>query len=120
MNYIAERYPAARLGADDSILGRFEFNETMSFLSADFHPAFWPYFVRQRFSTDLSETSLDNVRKATHARIDRVMMHLDRLIGDSEHVHGNRQTVADTYAYVMVRWTSKLPRNWKDYANTTS
>lgn len=117
LNYIADCYPAARLGAGNSLLGRFEFNETMSFLSGDFHPAFWPYFTPQRFTTDLSEASLANVRTASYARIDRVMQHLDRLIGDSAHVHDNRRTVADAYAYVMVRWTSKQPRSWKNYAN---
>lgn len=43
--YIAERYPSARLGSDDDSQGRFEFGETMAFLTGDFHPAFWPFFT---------------------------------------------------------------------------
>lgn len=117
LTYIAERYPAAQLGPDDDSQGRFEFSETMSFLTGDFHPAFWPFFTPQRFTTDKSPQALDNVREATHARIDRVMLHLDQLIGNGPHVYRDRRTVADAYAYVMVRWTAKLPKSWKAYPN---
>jgi glutathione S-transferase len=115
LGYIAERYPEAGLGADDDILGRFEFSETMSFLTGDFHPAFWPFFTAQRFTTDKAPDALDKVRSASHARIDRVMQHLDQMIGDSEHVYRDRRTVADAYAYVMTRWTARLPKTWRDY-----
>ena len=40
LGYIAETYPEARLGADDDPMGRFEFAETMAFLTGDFRPAF--------------------------------------------------------------------------------
>ncbi len=119
LNYIAERYPAAHLGADDDINGRFEFGETLAFLTGDFHPAFWPFFSPQRYTTDHAPQALDNVRTAAHARIERVMQHLDRIIGDSEHLYRNRRTVADSYAYVMIRWTSRLPKTWRDYRNVS-
>ncbi|HRF07240.1 MAG TPA: glutathione S-transferase family protein [Xanthobacteraceae bacterium] len=119
MNYIIERFPAARLGADDDMLGRFEFNETMSFLTGDFHPAFWPFFTPQRFTVNQEKQALDDVRKASHARIDRVMQHLDRLIGDGEYVYRNRRTVADAYAFIMARWTARLPKTWRDYPNVS-
>lgn len=117
LTYIAERHPEARLGPDDGVQGRFEFSETMSFLTGDFHPAFWPYFTPVRFTTDKSSEALDNVRAASELRIDRVMGHLDRLIGDGTHVYRERRTVADAYAYVMARWTAKLARSWKTYPN---
>lgn len=115
--YIVEKYPEANLGADDNILGRFEYAETMSFLTGDFHPAYWPFFGPQRYTVDHSETSLDNVRKASFARIDRVMTYLDGLIGDSEHVYRNRRTVADAYAFIMSRWSVRTPKSWKEYPN---
>lgn len=117
LGYIAERYPDARLGADDGQHATFEFSETLAFLTGDFHPAFWPFFAPERFTQDHSEQSLDYVRTASHARIDRVMAHLDRLIGDGVHVYRDRRTVADAYAYVMTRWTATLPKSWQDYPN---
>lgn len=117
LTYIAERYPAAGLGPDGDALGRFEFSETMSFLTGDFHPAFWPFFTPQRYTIDTAQPALDDVRTASHARIDRVMTHLEQLIGDGSHVYRDRRSVADCYAYVMARWTSKLPKSWKAYPN---
>ncbi|MCH4579985.1 glutathione S-transferase family protein [Achromobacter xylosoxidans] len=113
--YIAELHPHARLGPDDNAPGRFEFGETMAFLTGDFHPAFWPFFTPERFTTDHSQQALDHVRAASHDRIDRVMQHLDRLIGPGSHVYRDRRSAADAYAYVMARWTGKLQKTWKDY-----
>ncbi|WP_295049474.1 glutathione S-transferase N-terminal domain-containing protein [uncultured Paracoccus sp.] len=117
LSYIAETHPDARLGADDDAMGRFEFAETMAFLTGDFHPAFWPLFGPQRFTADHSQQSLDQVKTAAEARVNRVMAHLDGLIGADGHVYRDRRTVADAYAFVMARWSAKVPRTWKDYPN---
>lgn len=117
LGYIAETHPAARLGPDDDAMGRFEFAEAMAFLTGDFHPAFWPLFAPQRFTADHSQQSLDNVKKAAEARVDRVMAYLDRLIGADGHVYRDRRTVADTYGFVMARWSAKVAKTWKDYPN---
>ncbi|MIL09719.1 glutathione S-transferase [Salmonella enterica subsp. enterica] len=89
----------------------------MSFLTGDFHPAFWPFFSPQRYTTDESEAALEAVRQAAYGRIDRVMSHLDGLIGESGHVYRNRRTVADAYAFIMARWTVRTPKSWKAYPN---
>lgn len=117
LTHIAESHPAARLGPDAEVMGRFEFAETMSFLTGDFHPAFWPLFAPQRFTADHSQQSLDQVKKAAEGRINRVMQYLDSLIGADGHVYRDRRTVADAYAFVMARWSAKVPKTWKDYPN---
>lgn len=117
LSYIADRYPDAELGPKKDIESRSKFNETMFFLTGDFHPAFWPFFFAQRYTTDSSKAALDQVREASYARIDRAMHHLDGLIGESEYVYDDRRTVADAYAFVMARWTSKMPKTWQDYPN---
>ncbi|WEF24142.1 glutathione S-transferase N-terminal domain-containing protein [Paracoccus sp. S3-43] len=117
LGYIAETHPAARLGPDGDTMGRFEFAEAMSFLTGDFHPAFWPLFAPQRFTADHSQPSLDHVKKAAEARVDRVMAYLDDLIGAGGHLYRDRRTVADAYAFVMARWSAKVAKTWKDYPN---
>ena len=104
-------------GADADDRARFRFHETMSFLTGDFHPAFWPWFVPQRYTTDPSDAAKEAARAAAVPRIDRVMTYLDGLIGDTDHVFENRRTVADAYAYVMARWTVRLDKSWRDYPN---
>lgn len=114
---IADRHPAANLGADAGREAVFLFRETLSFLSSDMHPAFWPFFAPQRYTTSTDPTALDAVREASHARVDVAMTHLDSLIGSSNHVYHDRRSVADALAFVMARWTARFPKAWKDYPN---
>jgi glutathione S-transferase len=117
LQYIADRYSDRDLGDDSGLEARFEFNEVMSFLTGDFHPAFWPYFTPQRFTIKEDAESLDAARAAANARVDRVLAHLDGLIGDGGHVYRAKRTVADAYAFVMARWSENFPKTWRDYGN---
>src|SRR6516165_7591204 len=101
LHYIVERFSEKDLGADQGLEARFEFNETMSFLTGDFHPAFWPYFVPERFTTEVGDGALSAVRTAAQPRVERVLEHLDRLVGDTGHVYRGKRSVADAYAFVM-------------------
>ena len=107
LQYIADSHPAARLGAEDGLEAQFEFNETMAFLTGDFHPAY--------YTTDKSPSAHNAVREAAYARIDRVMAFLDNLIGERGHVYRGKRSVADAYAYVMARWSVKTPKPYSAY-----
>ena len=115
LQYIADSHPAARLGAADGLEAQFEFNETMAFLTGDFHPAYWPMFSPQRYTTDKTPAAHNAVREAAYARIDRVMTFLDGLIGERGHVYRGKRSVADAYAYVMARWSVKTPKPYSAY-----
>jgi glutathione S-transferase len=117
LQYIADLRSDRDLGADPGLEARFEFNETMSFLTGDFHPAFWPFFSPQRFTTKEDAESLASVREAANPRVDRVLTHLDGLIGHSGHVYRGKRTVADAYAFAMARWSENFRKTWRDYAN---
>jgi glutathione S-transferase len=117
LHYVIDRYPERDLGADPGVEAHFEFNEAMSFLTGDFHPAFWPFFRPQRFTTSEDEASIEAVRTATRPRVDRVLTYLDGQIGGTGHVYRAKRTVADAYAFVMTRWTQRFPRTWRDYPN---
>ncbi|EPF1154537.1 glutathione S-transferase family protein [Pseudomonas aeruginosa] len=115
--YISEQYPLASIGCGDSVEARSKFNEVMSFLSSDFHPSFWPFFSPQRFTVNESSEALEDVVGAAHVRINRVMTHLDQLVGEEGYLYLGRRSVADAYAYVMIRWTERLPKKWREYPN---
>ena len=115
LQYIADSHPAARLGAEDGLEAQFEFNETMAFLTGDFHPAYWPMFSPARYTTDKRPAAHNAVREAAYARIDRVMAFLDNLIGERGHVYRGKRSVADAYAYVMARWSVKTPKPYSAY-----
>ncbi|MBP2622402.1 glutathione S-transferase family protein [Streptococcus oricebi] len=115
LQFIAASYPEADLAANPGLENQFEFNETMAFLTGDFHPAFWPMFVPARYTSLKTASALEAAQEASYPRIDKVMEHLDSLIGDSRHVYQNKRTVADAYAFVMALWSVKTPKSWKEY-----
>ena len=115
LHYILDTHPDKDLGADPGPAAKLEFNESLSFLSADLHPAFWPFFFPHRYTTATDDASLDQVRAAAYLRIDRNLSHLDRMIGADGHVYRAKRTVADAYAFVMARWSEKIPKTWREY-----
>lgn len=117
LNYIADRYPESDLGSLPGIENALEFNETMSFLTGDVHPAYWPLFFPQRFTTLTDEKSLEAAKEASYPRIDKVLQHLDDLIGDTDHVYKDKRTVADPYAFILTQWSKSTPKSWEEYPN---
>lgn len=121
LRYVAERYPERELGSNTGLENQFIFNETLSFLTGDFHPAFWPYFVPERFTTDTTSAAIEAARAAAYPRIERVLGHLDGLLAaNGGHVYGHKRSVADAYAFVMARWSENLPTSWRDYPHVSA
>ena len=119
LQYVVDRFHDQNLGSDRGPEARLEFNEIMSFLSGDFHPAFWPHLMPQRFTTSREESHLSAVQASSDALVERVLRHLDYLIGASDHVYRNKRTVADAYAYVMALWSVNLTKSWRDFPQLT-
>lgn len=118
LKYIVGLHPEAGIGGNEGLVNEFEMNETLSFLASDLHPAFWPLFFPQRYTTDESEVALQKVKEAAFARIDRAMQHLDKLIAAGNgHIYQGKRSVADAYAFVMARWTEYTPKSWREYPN---
>ncbi|MGT2932589.1 glutathione S-transferase family protein [Streptococcus catagoni] len=115
LQYISEKYPESDLGSNEGLENHFEFNETMAFLTGDFHPAFWPMFGPFRYTVSKSNKDFELIKEASYKQIDRVMTHLDNLIGESEHVYQDKRTIADAYAFIMALWSEKTPKSWQEY-----
>lgn len=121
LQYIADLHPEADIGSNEGLVNAFEMNETLSFLASDLHPAFWPLFFPQRYTTDTSEAALEKARQAAFARIDRAMQHLDKLIAAGNgHVYQGKRSIADAYAFVMARWTEYTPKHWREYPHVAA
>jgi glutathione S-transferase len=114
LKFIATSFPDSGLGAGDGELAEFNLDEALAFLTGDVHPAFWPYFGPGRFTTMTDDDSLKAVKESAYPRIERVMNHLEQMLEEG-HVVNRKRTIADPYAFAMVRWTANLPKSWKDY-----
>jgi hypothetical protein len=82
-----------------------------------FPPGILAVLCPQRFTTQTDKQALEAVRAASHARVDRVMVHLDKIIGERNHVYKDKRSVADAYAFVMASWTTNFPKTWQAYPN---
>jgi glutathione S-transferase len=117
LKYLAHKYPDAKLGDDGTLQDAYELDRWLAFLTGDVHPAFFPFFVPQRYTTDGSETTRQTVKEASYKLIDRVYQHLNKHLEGKDHLVGNRRTIADAYAFAMTRWGKNLPKPLSDYPN---
>ncbi|MBG1266577.1 glutathione S-transferase family protein [Nostoc sp. WHI] len=117
LKYLAHKYPNAKLGDDGTLQDAYELDRWLAFLTGDVHPAFFPFFVPQRYTTDGSETIRQTIKEASYRLIDRVYQHLDKHLDGKTHLVGDRRTIADPYAFAMTRWGNFLPKPLSDYPN---
>ncbi|BEO07036.1 glutathione S-transferase [Serratia marcescens] len=117
LNFITDRYINIDSSAHDLYLNKVEFDEIMSFLSSEFHPILKAYFSPDTFNIFRNESSIHEITMSSFYKILFFMEHLDLVIGKNEYIFKNKRTVADAYAFVMLRWTDSFPKNWRNYSN---
>jgi glutathione S-transferase len=117
LKYLARKYPAAKLGDDGTLQDEYDLNRWMAFLTSDLHPAFVPFYKPERYSTDRNELSKQATKAASYQLIDRMYAYLDRHSNGKEFVVGNRRTIADAYAFAIIRWGNSLPNGLTNYPN---
>ena len=105
LNYLADKFPEARLGGDGTPKGRAEVNRWLGFLNADMHPAFKPLFGATNYLGDKTaiEKTQDNARKQLRGLFERC----DAQLGKHDWLAGTR-SIADPYLFVMLRWAKGL------------
>ena len=101
LNYLADRFPEARLGGDGSLRGRADVNKWLAMANADIHPAFHPLFGAPAYLEDpvLIERSKQAAREKLRVLFERV----DRQLAGRDWITGSR-SIADPYLFVVTRW----------------
>lgn len=117
LKYLAHKYPDAKLGDDGTLQDSYELDRQLAFLTGDVHPAFFPYFAPKRYLIDGSHSTEAEVKEASYKLIARVYQHLDKHLDGKTYLVGNRRTIADPYAFAMIRWGNSLPKPLSDYPN---
>jgi glutathione S-transferase len=94
----------------------YEFDHWESFFTGDVHPAFFPLFKPQRYTTETAEAALASVRAAAPALIERGFAVLDAHLAQRKYIVGERLSTIDAYAVPMVRWAkSGLPETFAKF-----
>ena len=104
LNYIVDKFPAAKLGGDGSAESRAEVNRWLGFLNADVHPTFHPLFGSDGYLGPEAEAkSKEHAKRALRGYFERANAQL----AGKDWLTGSR-SVADPYLFVVTQWAKKL------------
>ena len=101
LNYLADRFPVARLGGNGTPRGRAEVNRWLGFLNADVHPAFRPLFRPERFIADPAQHA--GLQDTARAKLRGYFEQLNEQLASHDWIAGAR-SIADPYLFVVQRW----------------
>jgi glutathione S-transferase len=117
LKYLTRKYPKAGLGVTTDPLAEYRLDEWLAFLTGDFHPAFWPIFSPQKFTDDNSKAGIARLHQLALANLQRFYDRLEMHLQDKEYIAAGKLTIADPYAFVMLRWTKFTPLSLSDFPN---
>jgi glutathione S-transferase len=104
LRYLARRFPEANLSGGEGLREQAEVDRWSSFLTGDLHPAFFPIFMTQRYTTAQDEASLSAVRAAALVLVRKRFDLLEAHLAGREFFVGDKRSILDAYAFPMVRW----------------
>lgn len=101
LNYLADKFPRAKLGGDGTPRARAEVNRWLAVLNSNMHPAFKPLFGATGYLGDQAAVakSQDNARKVLRTYFERI----DEQLAKHSWLADTR-SIADPYLFVMLRW----------------
>ncbi|MDT1063097.1 glutathione S-transferase family protein [Paracoccus sp. CPCC 101403] len=120
LHHLARIHPEAGLGGGDDPRAQADLDRWSSFFTGDLHPAFFPLFMPQRYTTSREKADLEAVQEAGRKLVRRKLALLDDHLKGREWVLAQR-SVIDAYAFPMIRWAAKLlPEGISGWANVTA
>jgi glutathione S-transferase len=103
LNYLADKFPEAKLGGDGSPESRAEINRWLAFLNADVHPAFHPIFgSNAALGAESDAQSKELAKQKLRAYFERA----DAQLAGKDWLTGGR-SIADPYLFVVTQWAKK-------------
>ncbi|MFT3896745.1 MAG: glutathione binding-like protein [Thermomonas sp.] len=104
LNYIADKFPAAKLGGDGTPESRADVNRWLAFLNADVHPAFHPLFgSAAALGSEAEAKAKDQAKQKLRGYFERA----DAQLAGKDWLAGGR-SIADPYLFVVTQWAKKL------------
>ena len=103
LNYLADKFPAAKLGGDGTPESRAEVNRWLAFLNADVHPAFHPMFGS---TAALGEEAAAKSKELAKEKLRGYFERADAQLAGKDWLTGSR-SIADPYLFVVTQWAKK-------------
>jgi glutathione S-transferase len=107
LQYIGETRPTAQLLPAPGTRERLEVLKWLTFVSSELHKAFSPWLWHK--------DTADSTRKAVKDKLAVRFAELEQLLAQRPFLAGDRFSVADAYAFTIVRWAPMLGIALKPY-----
>lgn len=104
LNYLADKFPDAKIAGDDTPKGRAEVNRWLGFVNSDMHPVFKAYFGALDYLDD--EKMIAKGKANAGEVLGKRFAILDQQLAGREWLGGARHSIADAYAFVLARWAA--------------
>lgn len=104
LNYLADKFPEAKLGGDGTPKGRAEVNRWLAFVNSDMHPAFKPLFNSTAYLED--PAVIEKTKANARATLRKMFERVDEQLAGRDWIVGMR-SIVDPYLFVTLRWAAK-------------
>jgi glutathione S-transferase len=107
LQHVGDAAPASGLMPAFGSRERFEVLQWLTFISSELHKSFSPWLFHK-------ETA-DSTRKAVKDKITQRLGDLEQRLADRDWLAGDRFSVADAYAFTIVRWAPMIAMSLKAF-----
>jgi len=97
VQYLADRAPESALAPRPGTFERVRLQEWLNFIASELHKTFSPWLFHPEVG--------DPAQKYAKARLSDRFAFIERRLGDSPYLMGNKFTVADAYCFTIVGWS---------------
>jgi glutathione S-transferase len=108
LQYIADKYPDAKLAPANGTLERTRVQEWLNFVTSELHKTFTPLF---------DPKADPKVKEYFQALLAKKLGWLDGALRGKTYLNGNDFTIADAYAFVVINWTNFIGVDLAPYPN---
>ncbi len=116
LRHLTRVHPQARLAGGEGLREQAEVDRWLCFFAGDAHPAFYPVFVAQRYTTATDEASLKAVRDAGLALVRKRFALMEAHLKERTFFLGDARSILDAYAFPVARWgAAALPGGLADF-----
>ena len=112
LQYLADLAPDAALIPAAGTRERFEVLQALTFVSSELHKVFSPWL----WHSDTADTTRKAVKDKLHLRF----MELESHFGQHAFLAAERFTVADAYAFTILRWGPMLGLSFQGFPNVAA
>ena len=95
VQYVADRYPAAKLAPPNGTIERYRVQSALGFINSELHKT-----IGSLFGGAMS----DEVKTATIQKIDTRLKQLSAQMEGKDYIANNTYSVADGYLFTVLRW----------------